>query len=100
MKHGPAALGLILALAVAACASGPVVPSATPVSSATELPMAPSETPTVAPPTAVPTAPMVEPTEEAGPPQPISRSLHATDPKLVKLASGDMPTFVEFFAFW
>jgi hypothetical protein len=66
--------------------------------------MAPqTETPTAttssAPAATLPASP--PPTTEAmAPTITVNPNLHATNPESVKLASGDEPTLVEFFAFW
>ncbi len=50
--------------------------------------------------TSTPVADQGQPTQGPRPTITVNPRLHATNPQNVKLASGDQPTLIEFFAFW
>ncbi len=100
MKHASLALGSFLALAVAACSSAPPPRPSSPIPSATEAAMAPTGTPMVDASATMPVSDDGQTVEEPRPTITVNPHLHATNPQNVKLASGDQPTLVEFFAFW
>jgi len=101
MKFPSLAMGAILALAVAACAGAPPPSPSTPVPLASQpAAMAPTGTPMMEASTATPGSDGSQTADEPRPTITINPRLHATNPQNVKLASGDQPTLVEFFAFW
>ncbi len=101
MKFPSLAMGAFLALVVAACAGAPPPSPSTPVPLASQpAAMAPTGTPMMEASTATPGSDGNQTAAEPRPTITINPRLHATNPQNVKLASGDQPTLVEFFAFW
>jgi hypothetical protein len=100
MRKASVLAGLVLAVFVVACANAPTLPppSATPPSTGTAT--VPNAGQASGEPTQVPGGMAGAATEEPRPTITVNPHLHATHPQNVKLASGDQPTLVEFFAFW
>lgn len=98
-KHPSLVIWSVLALTVAGCATTPA-PTAAPAPSATRVAMAPAATSTRSEVVVTPTVDEGQAADEQRPTITVNPRLHATDPQTVKLASGDQPTLVEFFAFW
>jgi hypothetical protein len=100
MKKSIAAVTLVLACLTTACATSSVSPPARP-----ETPVGGEASPQTATlevqqPASAPLGEMAAPTEGPQSTSTVNPRLHATNPQGVKLASGDQPTLVEFFAFW
>jgi hypothetical protein len=100
MMKSAVAITLVLIFLATACGGAPASPPAAPEMPTVGAVSVPAVTPEDQESTSDPVA---EPTTPAEGPQPTSTvnpRLHATNPQDVKLASGDQPTLVEFFAFW
>ncbi len=100
MRYPSLALGSVLTLVIAACASAPPTTPSSPAPLASQAAVVPSGTPVAEAATSAPIADQGQSTEAPRPTITINPRLHATNPQHVKLASGDQPTLVEFFAFW
>ncbi len=93
------ALAAFGVLFLAACGGAPAGGQGAPGAGST-APTATS-TPAVAAPTSTALPAATQPAAQALIPTiTINPNLHASNPETVKLASGDQPTLVEFFAFW